>query len=855
MESLPIENVRSEFLEKIKDKRRLVLTAPTGTGKSTQIPQFLLDDSHQASGKIIVLQPRRLAARLLANRVATERRCRVGEEVGYQVRFQERISNDTRIIFMTEGLFWRKLMKDPGLPGISAIIFDEFHERHLEGDFALSKVREIQDEQRPDLKLCVMSATLDTNIVKDFLEPCEEVSCEGKSYPVKLMYSEDGWGIGSKPVWERACRQVPKVIREMPEGDILIFMPGAFEIKRTIDSLNFLREAKGFEIVALHGEMPPEKQDVAVKRINKRKIIVSTNIAETSLTIEGVRAVIDSGLAKIARYDSKRAINGLMTEQISQASADQRKGRAGRVAEGLCIRLWKKQENENRIKNIEPEIHRMDLAPGILELLAGGTESVRDFIWLEKPEETAISNAEKLLYDLGATNSLGGGITELGKRMATFPMHPRYAKILMEGEKRGCLGLVAQLVALVQGRPFLLHLKDAKKERVRQEHLKIKEMPGSDFFYLYKAFVAAAENGFSKDYCRDWGIHGLASREAWQVARQYLDMANQHEMNFGDESKQVDLIEVQKCLLAGFPEQVAKRIDQGTLRCLLPSGRRGELRRSSIADSSKLIVVAEIEEIKNKNGSRELLLGLATEIQSEWLEELWPERFSAQTETTYDDKLRRVTCRDVVNFGDLTIEEKPASEEPDQSKSAELLADAIIKGNLPLKNWNDEVNKWIQRVNFFAGYCKDYGVSIIDEDAKRLILIDICNGSSSYKEVKHKEILPTFKTWLTVGMDRIIDTLTPETIIIPGRKKSLPIKYQEGKATISLSIQELMNVKEHPHIADGSYPLIVEAMAPNRRPVQITTDIKQFFKNSYPQIRRDLRGRYPKHDWPEEVSI
>lgn len=854
MESLPIEDVRSEFIKKINGKKRVVLTAPTGTGKSTQIPQFLLDELPESKGQIIVLQPRRIAARLLAKRVASERRCKVGEEVGYKVRFEDRTTRETKIVYMTEGLFWRKLTQDPHLQGVRAVLFDEFHERHLEGDLALSKTREIQEKQRPDLMICVMSATLETSILKDFLEPCDEVYCDGTSYPVKLMYSEDGWGIGSKPVWERACRQIPKVIREVPEGDILIFMPGAYEIKKTIDSLNFQRETKGFEIVALHGEMPPEKQDIAVKKINKRKIIVSTNVAETSLTIEGVRAVIDSGLAKIARYDSRRAINGLMTERISQASADQRKGRAGRVAEGLCVRLWKESENKHFVPTIEPEIHRMDLAPGILEMLAGGAGKVRDFRWLQKPEESAINNAEQLLYELGATESLGGDITVSGKRMAKFPMHPRYARILIEAEKRACLGLVAQLVALVQGRPFLLQMKDANKERARQEQLKIKNMPGSDFFYLYKAFVAAAENGFSKEYCKEMGIHALAAREAWQVARQFLDMANEQGMDFGDESKPVDLIEVKKCLLAGFPEQVAKRMDQGTLRCLLQSGRRGELRRSSIADNSKLIVVAEIEEQKKKNGSRELFLGLATEIQSDWLDELWPERFSTRDEISFDEKQRRVLCRNVVRFGDLIIEEKPSSEKPEQIKSAELLADAIVDGNLPLKNWNEEVKNWINRVNFFADNCKDYEVCKIDEEAKRMIILELCSDSTSYKEVKHKEIFPILKSWLPVGIESIIDNLTPETIAIPRRKKPVPIQYINGKASISLTIQELMPIPKHPYIAGDTYPLVIEVLAPNRRPVQITTEIKEFFKNSYPQIRKDLRGRYPKHDWPEEVS-
>ena len=855
METLPIETVREELICKLKEQKRVVLTAPTGTGKSTQVPQFLLDDLPEIQGKIIVLQPRRLAARMLAKRVASERRCRLGEEVGYQIRFQDKSSNNTKILYMTEGLFWRKLISDSTLSGIGAVLFDEFHERHLDGDLALSRVKDIQKSLRADLFLGVMSATLDTDLVKGFLTPCEEIHCEGKAYPVKLMYSEDGWGLGSRPVWERAARQIPKVIKQMPEGDILIFMPGAYEIRRTIESISFLKETKGFEIVALHGEMPPDKQDDAIKKVNKRKIIVSTNVAETSLTIEGVTAVIDSGLAKVARYDSKRGVNGLITERISLASANQRKGRAGRVAEGLCMRLWKETENSSLSQTTEPEIHRMDLAPGILEMLAGGVGKAKEFEWLEKPKEDALKHAERLLTDLGSVSSADGEITEIGKRMATFPMHPRYAKMLLESEKRGCLGLVAQLAAMVQGRSFLLHIKDSKKEKERQDTLKVSEMPGSDFFYLYKAFVAAAENGFSKDYCQNLGIHGLAAKEAWQVARQFIDLAKQNKMNFGDEAAQISLNEVKKCLLAAFPEQVARRLDKGTLRCVLPSGRRGELRRSSIADHSPLIVVAEMEEIKKGNEGRELILGLATEIETDWLQELWPERFTTSRETQFDEKSRRVVCRELTKFGDLVIENRVSTEEPDLSKAAELVAEAIINGNLPIKHWDDEAEAWIDRVNFFAHHCKDYEVSKIDENAKKMLVIELCHGSTSYKEVKNKEVLPTLQSWLPSGTTSIMDALTPKSIEIKGRKKPVKIVYENEKASISLTIQELMNVPQHPCIISGTYPLIINILAPNRRTVQVTQNIKDFFSNSYPQIRKDLRGRYPKHNWPEHVSL
>ncbi|MFP6887189.1 MAG: helicase-related protein, partial [Opitutales bacterium] len=547
----------------MQSHNRFVLTAPTGAGKSTQVPQMLLDGLSNLKGCILVLQPRRLAARTLAKRVAAERRKSLGGEVGFQVRFQAMASPDTRILYITLGLFWRRLISDPELSGISAVLFDEFHERHIAGDLALSRIIDIQ-KTRQDLLIGVMSATLETTLVEDFLQPCKSLCCEGRSFPVTTEYSEDGLSSNSRPVWVKVSKSLPKVLRKNPEGDVLVFMPGAYEIRRTVEALSTLIETRGMDVFALHGEMPPEQQDRVPESISRRKIIVATNVAETSLTIEGVRIVIDSGLARIFRFDSRRCVDTLLTERISQASAEQRTGRAGRVAPGYCLRLWKKQEQAQMQPYSEPEIHRIDLASSILEMRASGVDNPAGFAWLEAPDPAAIAKADQLLSDLGAIDPLNRILTKDGVRMAAFPLHPRYARLLLEGEKRGCLGLVCQMAAFVQGRNFLLPLKESRKEKERQELLRLHEMPGSDFFYLFKAFNLAAENRFSADFCRQWGIHGVAAREAWQTARQFLDLAKEQNMNFSEED--VDLVEVRKCLLAAFPEQVARRLDRGTLR-------------------------------------------------------------------------------------------------------------------------------------------------------------------------------------------------------------------------------------------------------------------------------------------------
>ena len=852
---LPIDSIKAELIAAVQIHKKAVITAPTGTGKSTRVPQFLLDECKEITGQIIVLQPRRIAARHLAKRVSQERRTPLGGEVGYQVRFDEKASVNTRILFMTEGLYWRRLIDDPELRGVSAIVFDEFHERHLDGDLAFARTTEIQKTTRPDLILTVMSATLDVNQIKDYLFPCGTIHCDGVMHPVKLMYSEDGWGIGSRPVWERVCKQLPKVLKEMPEGNILIFMPGAFEINKTVESLGYMKETRGMEIVALHGEMPPEQQDKAISSGTRRKIIVSTNVAETSLTIEGIRAVIDSGLAKVAKYDSGRGVNGLMTERISQSSADQRKGRAGRIASGICMRLWKESETPSLPLNIEPEIFRLDLAPGILELHASGVCELDQFQWFQHPGKEAIENSENLLINLGAIEGQNKKITVEGRKMAKFPMHPRHARILLESEKRGCLGLVIQLVALIQGRSILVHLKDTKKEKERQDRLKVHEMPGSDFFYLYRAFCSAIENGFSPEYCRRMGIHGVTARETWQIAKQFIAVAKRYGLNFGEESTHTDLNEAKKCLMTGFPDHIAKKIDRGTLRYRLPGNRTGELRKCSVADNSELLVVAELEERKKQSSGREMFIGLATEIEEEWLAELWPDRFTESFETIFDEQSRRVVCKHRKKFGDLVIEEKILHEPPDESKAAEILAEKILNGDLILKNWDHETDQWFERVNFCAENLKEYGISKIEHADRLLILSALCHGYYTYKEIKHLEILPILKTWLPEEMRKLIDLLAPSQIEVPGRNKPVAINYSNKEAKIALTVQELINIQKHPCIANNNYRLIVEVLAPNRRPVQITNNIVDFFDNSYQIVRKELKGRYPKHNWPESVKL
>ncbi|HEY4952868.1 MAG TPA: helicase-related protein, partial [Verrucomicrobiae bacterium] len=413
---LPIYEIEREIISRLRSDRRLILSAPTGSGKSTQVPQMLLRHDFLRDGQVVILQPRRLATRLLAARVASELGVQLGQEVGYQIRFENVTSAKTKIRFVTEGVLLRQMIDDPKLRGISVLIFDEFHERHLYGDITLARALDLQEQFRPDLSLVVMSATLNAGELENYLKPCATLNSEGRMFPVEIEYAAEPGYVDKRPVWEQAAGAFSDYVKSGGEGDALIFMPGGFEISQTLEAIRHTAEAKGFILLPLHGELEPKAQDAAVARYEKRKVVVATNVAETSITIDGVRLVIDSGLARIARYDPNRGINTLLIEKISQSSADQRAGRAGRTAAGVCMRLWSREEHGHRAVQELPEIKRLDLAEVVLTLKAAGVENLRQFRWLEAPDERSLAHAEELLTDLGALKKGGTAVPAVSGR-------------------------------------------------------------------------------------------------------------------------------------------------------------------------------------------------------------------------------------------------------------------------------------------------------------------------------------------------------------------------------------------------------------------------------------------------------
>ena len=841
---LPIFEIERRLLEILSKQKRLVLTAPTGSGKSTQVPQMLLDGGLLGDGRVTILQPRRLATRMLAAWVAQARHVKLGGEVGYQMRLDNVSSATTRICYVTEGVLLRQMLADPRLNGVNALVFDEFHERHLYGDITLARALQIQEATRPDLIIIVMSATLDVATVENYLQPCAVLSSEGRTYPVTTEYLAKP--AGDAAVWKVAVGELQRLVTEHRQGDALIFMPGAYEIARTVQAA---RDALGpeFIVLPLHGELLPRDQDAAVAKYDRRKVVVATNVAETSLTIDGVRLVIDSGLARIPRYDPYRGINTLLIEKISRAAADQRAGRAGRTAPGHCLRLWTAHEHGARAMQELPEVKRLDLAEVILTLKASGVNDVKAFRWLEAPEARALERAETLLADLGAIDDKIGAITNLGRRMLAFPAHPRYARMLLAAQDYGCVRPIALIAALTQGRDLLKRGQGPHADHGRDELLDGETE--SDVFVLMRAWRYAERNGYQTERCRRLGINAQAARQVGPLFEQFLRIAAEEGLDVGE--KPMDRAAVQRCLLVAFPDHLGKRLDAGSSqRCELVHARRGTLARESVV-KAPLFVVAEVREVESGGGRERnlnVVLNLATAVKEEWLREMFPLGFTETRAVVYDPALRRVVSREERRFRDLLLEEK-ISDNPPADEAAAILAREVVAGRLALENWDEAVEQWILRLNRLREWMPELELPAIAE-ADRVVMIEhLCHGAFSYNEIKNRPVLPVVKSWLSRRQQAWIEEYTPERIQLP-KGRMVKVAYSaDGAPTIAARIQDLYDIRDALWIANRRVRVRIQVLAPSNRPVQITENLGDFWRDTYPKLKPQLQRRYPKHEW------
>jgi len=756
----------------------------------------------------------------------------------------------------------RQMIADPRLNGIAVLIFDEFHERHLYGDITLARALDLQEQQRPDLRLVVMSATLNAGELEKYLNQagravpsptrrdsdtspyrCSVLSSGGRVYPVDIEYADKPSYVDKRPVWEQAADAFSNYVHSKGEGDVLVFMPGGFEISQTIEAIRHVPESKGFILLPLHGELPPREQDAAVARYDRRKVVVSTNVAETSLTIDGIRLVIDSGLARLARYDPYRGINTLLIEKISQSSADQRAGRAGRTAPGVCVRLWSREEHGHRSAQELPEVRRLDLAEVALTLKASGVDDLRSFRWLEKPEEQALAHAEELLTDLGAIDHLGR-ITGIGRKMLAFPLHPRYARMLLAAQEYGCVHQACLVAALTQGRDLLLRNVGREVTSAREDLLG--EKASSDFWILMRAWNYAANNQFRVDACRRLGIHAVMARQVGPLFEQFLHIAKSEGLDV--QPREIKDEALQKCILIGFSDRMARRLDQGTLRCELVHNRRGVLARESTVQHSPIFVAAEIREVEGKDKEVNTILSLATAIEQDWLRELFPEDMTSDLHVEFDSATKRVQAAELVRFRGLALSAKRVDPPPAEA-AARLLANEILAGRLPLPNWDHHVEQWLARLNLLCQHCHELQLPAITEDDRKHIIEQLCRGAVSYKDIKEREVKSPVMSWLSAAQRELLDKHAPERLTLPNGRTP-KVVYEDGKSPhIALRIQELYDVNQTPKIAMSRVPVTVHILTPGMKPIQVTQDLANFWREHYPRIKSELQRKYPKHLW------
>lgn len=789
---LPIDAVVADVVRAAREARSVVVEAPPGAGKTTRLPPALLalDDS-----EVLVLEPRRLATRLAAKRVAAELGEMLGETVGYQVRFDEVGGPRTRLRFLTEGVLTRRLLRDPELRGVGTVVLDEFHERHLDGDAALALLRELQLSRRPELRLVVMSATLEAAPVARYLGDCPVVRSEGRLFPLDIRYTPHS----ARSLEDQVSDAVTSALRERDTGDVLVFLPGAAEIRRCQRALAGLRQ---IEVLPLHGDLSPEEQDRAVAPGATRKVILSTNVAESSVTIEGVRIVIDSGLARIASDSPYTGLATTKIGRISQSSATQRAGRAGRMGPGLVIRLYSAEEYHRRPKFDVPEIERRELSGLILGLKLMGLEPCA-LPWFEPPPEAAVASAYELLTRLGALDQ-GGAVTSTGREMARLPLTPRLARLLVEAQRRGagqtgCA--VAAVLSADERLPQGLHRDDS-----------------SDL-------LALAEGQLS----------GAAQATLRQIKRLIKPAAVDREPEQG----------VLWATLAAYPDRVAKR--RGS-ELLLASGGAAVQAESSVVRSAPFVVAVDIE---HRHEQKQPIVRLASRIEPEWLLDLFPERVTERTSVEWNRQDERVEAVSSLLYEGLTIEESRAQAPAEEA--AKLLAAKAREAGAERFVALEDLDELLARAAFARQHT---GIGELGEEEIRAAWESLCYGLRSFRELQNaaKEggLLTAIVQQLPPADQRKLEEAAPTRLKLPSGRQA-KIHYAAGQTpSVASRLQDFFGLRQSPAIANGRVPLVVHLLAPNQRPVQMTTDLAGFWERLYPQVRRELGRRYPRHSWPED---
>ncbi len=838
---LPIDDVLPEILTKLRESNTIVLRAPTGAGKTTRVPPAILDEGLAGKGQILLLEPRRVAARAAAVRMSRERGTKLGEDIGYQVRFDSRCTRDTKIVVVTEGVLLRKLQTDPFLEGVGAILFDEFHERNINSDLALGMVRRIQQEVRSDLKVVVMSATLAPEPISRYLNNCPIVESLGRTYPVTIEYLKQR---DRRSSVELAAWGVEQVFKKT-DGHVLVFLPGVGEIHRTARELEEFARQQNAGIWPLYGDLSPEEQDQVLAPSERRKIVLSTNVAEASVTIEGVTAVVDTGVARVLRFDPLVGLDRLDIEPISRSSADQRAGRAGRTSPGYCLRLWEEVSHHHRPEQTEPEIRRIDLAGPLLQLKNWGEPDALQFPWFEPPRPDAVAQAELLMKRLGATDA-SGRLTPLGQQIAKVPAHPRIGRLLLAGHAFGEVRRAAWLGALLEERdPFMRPRPGQGFQQGRGGTMVTSGSHHSQSDLIDRlAALEEAERSGTIDF--PWGtLHRGAASHLSRVRDQLLRDFKDLDVPASSSDDGIDAIgALLKALVLAFPDRVAKRRSPGSDKGVMVGGRGVKLAPQSCVRTGELFLCTDVDA-----GQTDALVRQASIVRPEWLP---AESLRTSMELFFHPTQKQVVARKREYFDDLLLNETPTVL-PDNDEPAELLfQEACKEFSQVFPSDRAEIRNLIARVRGLTQWMPELEIPTLNQADLFKALRNLCSRCRSFADLKkadwHGELLNLF-SW---SQRQIIDKEAPERFSVPSGS-SIVLQYEEDRPPVlPVRIQEIFGLTASPRIAGGRVKVLLHLLGPNMQPQQVTDDLASFWANTYPVVRKELARRYPKHPWPED---
>jgi ATP-dependent helicase HrpB len=895
---LPIDEVLADLVAALRRSASAVLIAPPGAGKTTRVPPALLDAGLAGERDVVVLEPRRLAARMAAQRVADERGERVGETVGFEVRFDRAVGPRTRVRFVTEGVLTRQLVADPGLRRVGAVVIDEFHERHLQGDLALALLRRLQRESRPELRIVVMSATMKPGPVSEFLGECPVIESAGRQYPVAIEHAAAGAAGGQdRPLEKRVAGAIRQALRPAPDGDggdVLVFLPGAAEIRAVMAACTGDGPAdpsQRADFLPLHGELPAAEQDRAVRRGPRRKVVLATNVAESSITIDGVTWVIDSGLARVARHSPWSGIATLRVEPVSQASAAQRAGRAGRTAPGRCLRLYTRHDHDGRPAHDVPEVARADLAEVALWLHALGVRDLHGFGWFEAPPGAALAAASELLGRLGAIEP-GGAITALGRRMLRMPVHPRQARMLIEAEARGAAQEGCTLAALVGERELRVErrataagLSGGAGRAGRPAQARISA--ASDLIEDLELFEDVRRGGLRPERIRAAGLDvaavmavDRARNQLERIARDSADRGERDEHGTREHgtrehgargpapARAVSAEELDRALLvatlAGYPDRVAWRRRPSGDEVVFAGGGSARLAPSSVVIEAPFLVAVDAREQERGRGA---VVHRASAVDPAWLLDLFLDRVKETVELAWNAERERVERITRLAYDGLVLDEQRdaaragarapagASQGDEADEVAEMLSAAAQAAGIDRFCDRAELDAWRGRVAFAAQAQRAAGnaeLPVPGEAEVAAALRALCAGCASFDELRRRLLLEALRGQLSQEQRALVERMAPPFVSLPARRR-VPVHYQPDRPPwIESRLQDFFGMTQGPSVAGGRVPLTLHLLAPNQRAVQVTSDLAGFWTRHYPALRKQLMRRYPRHAWPED---